>query len=153
MPLLLFCIAFGLSMDYEVFLLSRIKELHDAGATNSEAVAGGLARTGRIVTTAAALLAVNFFAFGSVQGQLHPDVRNRNRPSPSWSTPPSSGACSCRHSCAWRAMPTGGHRRGYGVSTTESGPPKHPPQVTREATSTRGPDSADDVGPGQGRQS
>jgi RND superfamily putative drug exporter len=64
MPLLLFCIAFGLSMDYEVFMLSRIKELHDAGATNTEAVAGGLARTGRIVTTAAALLAVTFFAFG-----------------------------------------------------------------------------------------
>ncbi len=64
MPLLLFCIAFGLSMDYEVFLLSRIKELHDAGATNTEAVTGGLARTGRIVTTAAALLAVTFFAIG-----------------------------------------------------------------------------------------
>ena len=64
MPLLLFCIAFGLSMDYEVFMLSRIKEMHDAGATNNEAVAGGLARTGRIVTTAAALLAVTFFAFG-----------------------------------------------------------------------------------------
>jgi putative drug exporter of the RND superfamily len=64
MPLLLFCIAFGLSMDYEVFVLSRIKELHDAGASNTEAVTGGLARTGRIVTTAAALLAVNFLAIG-----------------------------------------------------------------------------------------
>ena len=64
MPLLLFCIAFGLSMDYEVFVLSRIKELHDAGASNNEAVVGGLARTGRIVTTAAGLLAVTFFAFG-----------------------------------------------------------------------------------------
>lgn len=64
MPLLLFCIAFGLSMDYEVFLLSRIKELHDTGQGNVEAVAGGLARTGRIVTTAAALLAVTFIAFG-----------------------------------------------------------------------------------------
>jgi RND superfamily putative drug exporter len=51
-------------MDYEVFVLSRIKELHDAGATNTQAVTGGLARTGRIVTTAAALLAVNFFAIG-----------------------------------------------------------------------------------------
>ncbi len=65
MPLLLFCIAFGLSMDYEVFILSRIKELHDAGVPNPEAVAGGLARTGRIVTTAAALMAVTFFAFGT----------------------------------------------------------------------------------------
>jgi RND superfamily putative drug exporter len=65
MPLLLFCIAFGLSMDYEVFMLSRIKELHDAGTPNAEAVAGGLARTGRIVTTAAALLAVSFLAFAT----------------------------------------------------------------------------------------
>ncbi len=63
-PPLLFVIAFGLSMDYEVFLLSRIKELHDQGTANTEAVIGGLARTGRIVSTAAALLSVTFFAFG-----------------------------------------------------------------------------------------
>jgi RND superfamily putative drug exporter len=65
MPVLLFCIAFGLSMDYEVFLISRIKELHDGGASTPEAVTSGLARTGRIVSTAAALLAVSFFAFGT----------------------------------------------------------------------------------------
>ena len=65
MPLLLFCIAFGLSMDYEVFVLSRIKELHDAGAGNREAVVGGLSRTGRIVTTAAALMAITFFSFAT----------------------------------------------------------------------------------------
>jgi putative drug exporter of the RND superfamily len=65
MPVLLFCIAFGLSMDYEVFLMSRIKELHDGGASNADAVTGGLARTGRIVSTAAALLAVSFFAFAT----------------------------------------------------------------------------------------
>lgn len=65
MPVLLFCIAFGLSMDYELFVISRIKELHDAGMSNVEAVTGGLARTGRIVSTLAALLAVGFFAFGT----------------------------------------------------------------------------------------
>jgi putative drug exporter of the RND superfamily len=65
MPVLLFCIAFGLSMDYEMFLMSRIKELHDLGAVNAYAVTHGLARAGRIVTTAAALLAVSFFAFGT----------------------------------------------------------------------------------------
>jgi RND superfamily putative drug exporter len=54
-----------LSMDYEVFLMSRIKELHDGGASNADAVAHGLARTGRIVSTAAALLAVSFFAFAT----------------------------------------------------------------------------------------
>ena len=65
MLVLLFCIAFGLSMDYEVFVLSRIKEAHDQGAGLEEAVAGGLARSGRIVSTAAALIAVSFLAFVS----------------------------------------------------------------------------------------
>lgn len=65
MPLLMFCVAFGLSMDYEVFLLGRIKEQHDAGADTTTAVAAGLERTGRIVTTAAALLAITFFALVS----------------------------------------------------------------------------------------
>jgi RND superfamily putative drug exporter len=65
MTVLLFCIAFGLSMDYEVFVLSRIKEMHDRGETAEAAVSDGLARSGRIVSTAAALLAVSFFAFGT----------------------------------------------------------------------------------------
>jgi RND superfamily putative drug exporter len=65
MPMLLFCIAFGLSMDYEMFVLSRIKELHDHGAANTVAIREGLARTGRIVTTAAALFDITFFAFAS----------------------------------------------------------------------------------------
>ncbi len=64
-PILMFCIAFGLSMDYEVFLLSRIKEEHDRGVPNEEAVARGLERTGRIVTAAAVLLAVTFVAFAT----------------------------------------------------------------------------------------
>jgi RND superfamily putative drug exporter len=67
MILLIFCIAFGLSMDYEVFLLARIKEARDSGAGTADAVATGLARTGRIVTTAAGLLAITFFAFGTAQ--------------------------------------------------------------------------------------
>jgi RND superfamily putative drug exporter len=65
MPILMFCIAFGLSMDYEVFLLSRIKEEHDAGHDNVSAVAVGLERTGRIVTAAALLISVVFLAFGT----------------------------------------------------------------------------------------
>lgn len=63
MTVLLFCIAFGLSMDYEVFVTSRIKELHDSGADVHESVTQGLAHTGRIVSAAGALLAVSFFAF------------------------------------------------------------------------------------------
>jgi RND superfamily putative drug exporter len=64
-PILNFCIAFGLSMDYEVFLLSRIKEEHDNGADNETAVAVGLERSGRIVTAAAALIAIVFVAFAT----------------------------------------------------------------------------------------
>lgn len=65
MTVLFFCIAFGLSMDYEVFVTSRIKELSDAGYTTERAVTEGLARTGRLVSIAAVLLCVNFFAFGT----------------------------------------------------------------------------------------
>jgi RND superfamily putative drug exporter len=65
MPILMFCIAFGLSMDYEVFLLSRIKEEHDKGADTTTSVARGLERTGRIVTAAAVLIAVVFIAFAT----------------------------------------------------------------------------------------
>ncbi|MET0145609.1 MAG: MMPL family transporter [Ilumatobacteraceae bacterium] len=64
-PILMFCIAFGLSMDYEVFMLSRIEEEHDRTGDNDEAVALGLERTGRIVTAAAVLLSVTFFAFAT----------------------------------------------------------------------------------------
>ncbi|MFD9097599.1 MMPL family transporter [Streptomyces collinus] len=65
MTVLMFCIVFGLSMDYEVFVTSRIKELHDQGEDNESAVTNGLGHTGRIVTAAACLLAVSFFAFGT----------------------------------------------------------------------------------------
>jgi RND superfamily putative drug exporter len=63
MPILMLCVAFGLSMDYEVMLLSRIKEEHDGGADNVTSVAVGLERTGRIVTAAAVLIAVVFLSF------------------------------------------------------------------------------------------
>jgi putative drug exporter of the RND superfamily len=64
-PVLLFCLAFGLSMDYEVFLLSRIKESYDLSGDNEEAVAVGLEQTGGIVTAAALLLAVVLGAFAT----------------------------------------------------------------------------------------
>ena len=63
MTVLLLCITFGLSMDYEVFLSSRITELYHSGSGLESGVTNGLARTGRIVTSAALLLAVSFFAF------------------------------------------------------------------------------------------
>jgi RND superfamily putative drug exporter len=67
MPILLFAVAFGLSTDYAVFLLSRIKEARDNGASDSECVAIGLERTGRIVTAAALLFAVAMGAFATSQ--------------------------------------------------------------------------------------
>jgi uncharacterized membrane protein YdfJ with MMPL/SSD domain len=67
MPILLFAVAFGLSTDYGVFLLSRIKEARDAGANDSECIAIGLERTGRIVTAAAVLFAIAIGAFATSQ--------------------------------------------------------------------------------------
>jgi putative drug exporter of the RND superfamily len=68
MPVLVLIFAFGLSMDYGVFLLSRIKEVHDRTGDNDTAVAVGLQRSGRIITSAAALIVVVFtgFALGEV---------------------------------------------------------------------------------------
>lgn len=67
-PIILFCILFGLSMDYEVFLLARIKESYDATGDNTTSVAVGLARTGRIITSAAlvVILVLAGFAFGDL---------------------------------------------------------------------------------------
>lgn len=65
MPVLIFCVAFGLSMDYEVFLLSRIREEFLATGDNTRAVALGLERTGRLVTAAAILIALVLLAFAT----------------------------------------------------------------------------------------
>ena len=62
MPVLIFCVAFGLSMDYEVFLVSRMKELHDEGFDNDAAVVGGMQQTGRIITAAALLMSIVFLS-------------------------------------------------------------------------------------------
>lgn len=62
MPVLLYCIAFGLSMDYEVFLVSRIREYWLAVADNNESVALGVARTGRVITAAALVMSMSFAA-------------------------------------------------------------------------------------------
>jgi len=74
LPILLFCIAFGLSMDYEVFLVSRIREYWLASpqgpGDNDESVALGLARTGRVVTAAALLMSISFAALIAAQVAL-----------------------------------------------------------------------------------
>ncbi len=62
-PVLVFAVLFGLSMDYEVFLMSRIRELHDQGYSNEESVSAGLERTGGVITGAAVIMIVAFAAF------------------------------------------------------------------------------------------
>ena len=64
-PVIVFAFAFGLSMDYEVFLLARIKELYDSGLPNDEAVRVGLQRSGRIITSAALLIVIVFCGFAA----------------------------------------------------------------------------------------
>ncbi|WP_407569648.1 MMPL family transporter [Deinococcus altitudinis] len=63
LPLLLFAVLFGLSMDYEIFLLSRVQEEHLRGASNEEAVVLAVGRTARIITSAAAIMFIVFSAF------------------------------------------------------------------------------------------
>ncbi|MFE5213533.1 MULTISPECIES: MMPL family transporter [unclassified Streptomyces] len=65
LPVLMFCVAFGLSMDYGVFLLSRIKEEYDRTGDHDEAVRHGLQRTGGLITAAAVILAVVMVAIGT----------------------------------------------------------------------------------------
>jgi RND superfamily putative drug exporter len=65
MPVLILIFAFGLSMDYEVFLLSRIKEVHDETGDSDLAVAVGLQRSGRIITSAAFLIVIVFAGFAA----------------------------------------------------------------------------------------
>jgi RND superfamily putative drug exporter len=68
LPVILFCVLFGLSMDYEVFLLSRMKEVYDKTGDNRLAVASGMERSGRIVTSAALIvvLVAGSFAFADI---------------------------------------------------------------------------------------
>jgi len=62
-PALVFCTVFGLSMDYEVFLVARVAEARRAGLSEDEALAEGLARTGPVITSAAAIMIAVFAAF------------------------------------------------------------------------------------------
>jgi len=66
LPLFLFAVLFGLSMDYHVFIVSRIKELRDAGATTEDAVANGIRTTASTVTAAAAVMVAVFAVFASL---------------------------------------------------------------------------------------
>jgi putative drug exporter of the RND superfamily len=69
-PVVVFACQFGLSMDYEVFVLSRIREEYDRLGSTDEAVVAGLARTGRLVTCAALIVAVSFLTLSSTPDQI-----------------------------------------------------------------------------------
>ncbi|WP_055613464.1 MMPL family transporter [Streptomyces phaeochromogenes] len=64
-PVLMFCVAYGLSMDYEVFLLSRIKEEHDRTGDTGRAVAEGIRRSAPLITAAAGILALSFLSYAT----------------------------------------------------------------------------------------
>jgi len=69
-PLIMFCLVFGLSMDYEVLMLSRMREEYARSGDNAQAVAAGLERTGRLITGAAAIMAAVFFGFGMARSVI-----------------------------------------------------------------------------------
>ncbi|MGH8867512.1 MAG: MMPL family transporter [Actinomycetes bacterium] len=72
LPVLIFAFLFGLSMDYEVFILARMREEYDASGSNEQAVVTGLGRTGRLVTSAALIL---FFAFSALASSPGTDIK------------------------------------------------------------------------------
>ena len=108
MPMMLFAIVFGLSMDYEVFLLSRIREEWHRTRRQPTSVADGLAATAKVITAAAAIMVVVFGSFlleTDRVAQAHGHRAWRPRSS---STRPSSGCCWCRPRWSCSATRTGG---------------------------------------------
>ena len=76
-PLMIFAFLYGLSMDYEVFMLTRIREEYDITGDTSQAIALGLSRTGKLVTSAALVLCLAFFVLSTGPGHRHQAVRDR----------------------------------------------------------------------------
>ena len=76
-PLMIFAFLFGLSMDYEVFMLTRMREAYDETGDTVKAVSLGLARTGKLVTSAALVLMFAFFVLSSSPGYRHQAIRDR----------------------------------------------------------------------------
>ncbi len=112
LPVLVFAFLFGLSMDYEVFILARMREEYDRTGSTAYAVEHGLGRTGRLVTSAALIL---FFAFAALASAPGTDIKvfATALGSASWSTRPLSGPCWCRPWCLCSASTTGGCRPGW----------------------------------------
>jgi hypothetical protein len=115
-PLIMFCVLFGLSMDYEVLLLSRTREEYERTGDNRQAVAASLERTGRLITGAASIMAVVFFGFGVAHAVMIKAI-GIGMGSRSWSTRRSCARCSCPQRCGSWAAGTGGRPRRWHDST------------------------------------
>ena len=107
-PVLVFCIVFGLSMDYEVILVARVAEARRGGLDESGAIAEGVARTATVITSAAAIMIVVFAGFRAGRVPPDPDARASRSRSPSRSTRSSCAWSSGRRSCVWRGVGIGG---------------------------------------------
>ena len=86
-PLMIFAFLYGLSMDYEVFMVSRIREAYDETGDTNDAVALGLARTGKLVTSAAAVLMFAFFVLSTGPGPRSSSSGSGSRPASSSTRP------------------------------------------------------------------
>ncbi len=136
-PIFLAAVAFGLATDYNVFLLSRIKEARDAGASDSEAVAIGLERVGRIVTAAALLFAVAIGAFATSKLVFIKELGARGR-----ARRPDRRL---DHPCPARPLADGAARRCQLVGAEAAATPTRPDRAERTgvagATAARGVES------------
>ena len=127
-PLFVFAFLYGLSMDYEVFLLTRMREEYDRTGSTDEAVVTGIGRTGRLVTSAALILFLAMAALASAPFTFLKIFATGVGAASFW-TPPWSGPCSSRPSSRCSAGGTGGCPRGpprsFGSSRRSShrGPP------------------------------
>ena len=112
-PALMFAVLFGLSTDYEVFLVSRMHEEWTLTGDNKRAVIRGQAETGRVITAASLIMILVFAAF-MFTGQLATIEQSASvSPPPSSSTPTSSARSSSRPRCTCSGGPTGGCPRGW----------------------------------------
>ena len=92
LPLFLFVVLFGVSMDYHVFILSRVREGHDNGMSTEDAVANGIKATAGVVTSAAIVMVAVFAIFATLD-EFTFKMRASASPWPCCSTPRSSGPC------------------------------------------------------------
>ena len=110
LPIVMFCVLFGLSMDYEVFLLSRVKEAYDSGGDNAASVAVGLEQSGRIITSAALIVVAGQRLLRRRRHRPDQGARPRHRHRRLARRDRRSRACWCPPRCSCWATGTGGRR-------------------------------------------